>query len=156
MAHARLVALGALIGIPAAAAAALFLGLVHELQQLLWTDLPDSLGESGPPWYLIVGLPVAGGAIVWAARTLLPGDGGHTPMHGIDPDPAPLSHLPGIVVAALGTLGFGLVLGPEGPVVAIGSIVGVTVTWFARLAPRESKVLATAGAFAAISALFGG
>ena len=87
---------------------------------------------------------------------LLPGDGGHTPIHGIDPDPAPLSHAPGIVIAALGTLGFGLVLGPEAPVVAIGSIVGVAVTFFARLAAKEAKVLATAGAFAAISALFGG
>ena len=156
MAHARLVALGALIGIPAAAAAALFLALVHALQHWLWTDLPDALGESGPPWYLVLGLPVAGGAIVWAARTFLPGDGGHTPIHGIDPDPAPLSHAPGIVIAALGTLGFGLVLGPEAPVVAIGSIVGVAVTLFARLAAKEAKVLATAGAFAAISALFGG
>ena len=91
-----------------------------------------------------------------AARTFLPGDGGHTPIHGIDPTPAPLSHAPGIVIAALGTLGFGLVLGPEAPVVAIGSIVGVAVTLFARLAAKEAKVLATAGAFAAISALFGG
>ena len=156
MAHARLVALGALVGIPAAAVAAVFLGFVHELQHWLWTDLPDALGESGPPWYLVLGLPVAGAAIVWIARTVLPGDGGHTPLHGIDPAPAPLSHAPGIVLAAAGTLGFGLVLGPEAPVVALGSIVGVAVTSFARLAERDTKVLATAGAFAAISALFGG
>ncbi|HVG75164.1 MAG TPA: chloride channel protein [Thermoleophilaceae bacterium] len=156
MAHARLVGLGALVGIPAAAVAALFLGFVHDLQHWLWTDLPDALGESSPPWYLVLGLPVAGAVVVWLARTLLPGDGGHTPLHGIDPAPAPLSHTPGIVLAAAGTLGFGLVLGPEAPVVALGSIVGVTLTSFARLADQETKVLATAGAFAAISALFGG
>ena len=156
MAHARLVGLGALVGIPAAAVAALFLGFVHDLQHWLWTDLPDALGESSPPWYLVLGLPVAGAVVVWLARTLLPGDGGHTPLHGIDPAPAPLSHAPGIVLAAAGTLGFGLVLGPEAPVVALGSIVGVTLTSFARLADQETKVLATAGAFAAISALFGG
>jgi H+/Cl- antiporter ClcA len=150
------VALGALVGIPAAAVAAVFLGLVHELQQWLWTDLPDSLGESSPPWYLVLGLPVAGAAIVWVARTFLPGDGGHTPRHGIDPAPAPLSHAPGIILAAAGTLGFGMVLGPEAPVVALGSIVAVALTSFARLAAKEAKVLATAGAFAAISALFGG
>ena len=129
---------------------------MHDLQHWLWTDLPDALGESGPPWYLVLGLPVAGAVVVWLARTLLPGDGGHTPLHGIDPAPAPLSHTPGIVLAAAGTLGFGLVLGPEAPVVALGSIVGVTLTSFARLADQETKVLATAGAFAAISALFGG
>jgi H+/Cl- antiporter ClcA len=156
VAHARLVGLGALVGIPAAAVAALFLGFVHDLQHWLWTDLPDALGESSPPWYLVLGLPVAGAVVVWLARTLLPGDGGHTPLHGIDPAPAPLSHAPGIVLAAAGTLGFGLVLGPEAPVVALGSIVGVALTSFARLADQETKVLATAGAFAAISALFGG
>jgi H+/Cl- antiporter ClcA len=156
VAHARLVALGALVGIPAAAVAAVFLGFVHELQHWLWTDLPDALGESGPPWYLVLGLPVAGAAVVWIARTVLPGDGGHTPLHGIDPAPAPLSHAPGIVLAAAGTLGFGLVLGPEAPVVALGSIVAVALTSFARLGERDTKVLATAGAFAAISALFGG
>jgi chloride channel protein, CIC family len=156
VAHARLVALGALVGIPAAAVAALFLGFVHELQHWLWTDLPDALGESSPPWYLVVGLPIAGAVVVWLARTLLPGDGGHTPLHGIDPAPAPLSHAPGIVLAAVGTLGFGLVLGPEAPVVALGSIVALALTSFARLADNETKVLATAGAFAAISALFGG
>jgi len=129
---------------------------VHDLQHWLWTDLPDALGESSPPWYLVLGLPVAGAVVVWLARTLLPGDGGHTPLHGIDPAPAPLSHTPGIVLAAAGTLGFGLVLGPEAPVVALGSIVGVALTSFARLADQETKVLATAGAFAAISALFGG
>ena len=156
MAHARLVGLGALVGIPAAAVAALFLGLVHDLQHWLWTDLPDALGESSPPWYLVLGLPVVGAILVWLARTLLPGDGGHTPLHGIDPAPAPLSHAPGIVLAAAGTLGFGLVLGPEAPVVALGSIVAVALTSFARLAENDTKVLATAGAFAAISALFGG
>ena len=156
MAHAKLVALGALIGIPAAASAALFLGGVHEFQHWLWTDLPDALGESAPPWYLVVGLPALGGALVWMARAFLPGDGGHTPMHGIDPAPAPLSHVPGIVLAAAGTLSFGLVLGPEGPVVALGSIVAVSIASFARLAAKEAQVLATAGAFAAISALFGG
>jgi H+/Cl- antiporter ClcA len=152
----RLVALGALVGIPAAAAAAVFLGFVHELQHWLWTDLPDALGESDPPWYLVLGLPVAGGAIVWAARRFLPGDGGHTPLDGIDPSPLPLSHAPGVVLAALGTLGFGLVLGPEAPVVALGAIIAVALTSFARLDDRETKVLGLAGAFAAIAALFGG
>lgn len=155
-AYLRLVLLGAVVGIPAAAVAAVFLGLVHELQHWLWTDLPDELGESGPPWYLVLGLPVVGAAIVLAARTLLPGDGGHAPLDGLSPDPKPLSHAPGIALAAVGTLGFGIVLGPEAPVVALGSIVALAVTSFARLAATESHILATAGSFAAISALFGG
>ena len=156
MANLKVVGLAALVGIPAAAAAALFLGFVHELQHWLWTELPDALGESAPPWYLVVGLPVAGGAIVWAARTFLPGDGGHNPLDGIDPSPAPLSHAPGVVIAALGTLGFGLVLGPEAPVVTLGAIIAIAIASFARLDDKERRVLALAGAFAAIAALFGG
>jgi H+/Cl- antiporter ClcA len=156
VAHLKLVGLAALVGIPAAAAAAVFLGFVHELQHWLWTDLPDALGESSPPWYLVLGLPVVGGAIVWAARTFLPGDGGHSPLDGIDPAPAPLSHAPGVVIAALGTLGFGLVVGPEAPVVTLGAIIAIAIASFAPLDDRERKALALAGAFAAIAALFGG
>ena len=156
MPHLKLAGLAALVGIPAALAAAVFLGFVHELQHWLWTDLPDALGESAPPWYLVLGLPVVGGAIVWAARTFLPGDGGHSPLDGIDPSPAPLSHAPGVVLAALGTLGFGLVLGPEAPVVTLGAIIAVALASFAPLDDKERRVLALAGAFAAIAALFGG
>jgi H+/Cl- antiporter ClcA len=156
VAHLKLPGLAVLVGIPAASAAAVFLGLVHELQHWLWTDLPDALGESSPPWYLVLGLPLVGGAIVWAARTFLPGDGGHSPLDGIDPSPLPLSHAPGVVLAALGTLGFGLVLGPEAPVVTLGAIIAIAVASFAPLDDKERRVLALAGAFAAIAALFGG
>jgi H+/Cl- antiporter ClcA len=155
-AYVKLVLLGAVVGIPAAVVAALFLGFVHEVEQWLWTDLPDALGESSPPWYLVLGLPVAGAAIVLVARTLLPGDGGHPPLAGLNPEPLPLSHAPGIALAAVGTLGFGAVLGPEAPVIALGAIVGVAVTSFAHLDAKPSRAIAAAGSFSAISALFGG
>jgi hypothetical protein len=63
----RLVGIGALIGVPAALVAALFLALAHELEGWLWEDLPDALGRNDPPWFLIVGLPVVGAVIVLAA-----------------------------------------------------------------------------------------
>ena len=96
----RLVGLGAVIGVPAALLAALFLAAVHELEHWLWHDLPERLDASGPPWYLVLGLPVAGACIVLLARTLLPGDGGHEPLGGISVVPTPLSHAPGIALAA--------------------------------------------------------
>lgn len=152
----RLVALAAAVGAPAALVAALFLALVHYLQHWLWTDLPDVLGASAPPWYLVVGLPVAGAAIVVVARLAFPGDGGHAPVDGFTLAPTPLAWTVGIALAGLGTLAFGAVLGPEAPVVALGSAVALGVTSFAQLAEKERAVLATAGSFAAISALFGG
>ena len=152
----RLVALGALVGIPSALTGALFLGGIHELQHVLWTDLPDALGEDSPPWYLILGLPVAGAVLVIIARRLLPGDGGHDPLGGLSTAPTPLSHAPGVLLAATGTLGFGIVLGPEAPVIALGSVAAIAVTGLATLDEREGRVLGLAGSFSAISALFGG
>src|SRR3954463_16512749 len=105
----RLVLLGAAVGIPAGVVGALFLALVHELEGWLWPDDPD--------WYLVVGLPVAGAVLVYVARRFLPGDGGHSPLKGLSLARMPISYAPGVVLAAVGTLAFGAVLGPEGPVI---------------------------------------
>jgi H+/Cl- antiporter ClcA len=146
-AYLRLVLLAAAIGVPAALVAALFLAAVHEVEDWLWDD---------PAWYLIVGLPAVGACVVIAARKLLPGDGGHSPLGGLSTAPTPLAHAPGVALAALGTLCFGAVLGPEAPLIALGSAVGLSVTLFVKLAPKESALMSGAGSFAAISALFGG
>jgi H+/Cl- antiporter ClcA len=106
--------LGAVIGLPAAALAATFLALVHTIEGWLWHDLPTTLGATSPPWYLVLGLPVVGAAIVVVARKFLPGDGGHPPTGGLSLAPLPLRHIPGTALAALGSLPFGAVLGPEG------------------------------------------
>jgi len=121
---------------------------VHELENWLW--------DSEPAWYVVIGLPVAGACVVLAARRLLPGDGGHPPLEGIGGGTTPVAYAPGIALAALGTLAFGAVLGPEGPLIALGSAVGMLVTRFVKLDPRAEQVLGTAGSFSAISALFGG
>jgi len=155
-AYLRLVLLGGLIGIPAAFVAALFLAVVHLLETWLWDDLPSALGAASPPWYLVVGLPVVGSLVVLAARALLPGDGGHSPLDGFASGVTPVSAAPGIALAALGTLAFGAVLGPEAPLIALGSTVGVAVTGFVRLNTRETQVVGSAGSFSAISALFDG
>ncbi len=144
------------MGIPAAFAAALFIGVVHQTQQLLWTDLPDQLGADGVPWYLIIGLPLVAAGLVYIARTYLPGDGGHSPLLGLQSGALPISWAPGIVLAAFATLSCGLVLGPEGPIIAVGAIVAAAISSFARLEDKGLTVIAMAGSFAAVSALFGG
>jgi H+/Cl- antiporter ClcA len=155
-AYLHLVLLGAAIGIPAALVAALFLALVHDVEHWLWHDLPDALGHSSAPWYLVIGLPVVGAALVVVARLFLPGDGGHEPLEGLATAPTPVSHGPGVALAALGTLSFGAVLGPEAPIVALGSLMGVAAARAASMGKRGSAVLSSAGEFSAISALFGG
>jgi len=156
LAYLRLVGIAALIGIPAAFVAALFLGTVHIVEGWLWDDLPAALGLAEPPWYLVVGLPAVGAVIVVIARRFLPGDGGKPPIGGLSSGTTPPSHAPGVILAALGSLPFGAVLGPELPVIALGTVVGVLANRFARLGGREAAVLSNAGSFSAISALFGG
>ena len=148
--------LGAAVGLSAALLAAAYLALVHTLEHWLWHTLPAALGSPGPPWFLVLGLPVIGAGIVLAARTLLPGDGGHSPLDGLVVAPTPLSHAPGVALAALGTLAFGAVLGPEAPLIALGAVVGGAVASSVRLDRHGATVLALVGAFSAISALFGG
>lgn len=148
--------LSAAVGIPAALVAALFLAAVHYLEHWLWVDLPDALGEPSPPWYLIVGLPLVGAAIVLVARLWLPGNGGHEPLEGLSMSPPPLSHAPGITLAALASLSFGAVLGPEAPVIALGGAIAVLLTSTVKLGEHQRMLVTLAGSFAAISALFGG
>lgn len=151
-----LIAICALMGMPVAIAAAAFTSLTDRLREALWVDLPDAAGWAEPPaWYVIV-LPALGGLIVAAAVVRLPGRGGHSPVDGLSLAPLPLSTLPGILLAALATLAFGLVLGPEAPLIALGLALGLLV---ARLVGAEgdgAKLLGLAGAFAAISIVLGG
>jgi H+/Cl- antiporter ClcA len=157
-AYMKLLVLAALIGIPVSAVAYGFLELVAELQELLFDDLPDALGfDAVPVWWPLPLLALAG-LLVALAITRLPGTAGHSPADGFKTGgPVPPAELPGIILAALGTLAFGAVLGPEAPLIAIGSGLGVlAVRLAARDAPPQaSVVIATAGSFAAVSALFG-
>ena len=152
----RLLGLGALVGVPAAVVAIAFLSLVHWLEHWLWVSLPASMGLTTPPWWLIVALPVVGAVLVWAASTFFPGHGGHEPIYGLSMDPTPTNYTAGVALAALASLAFGAVLGPEAPLIALGSIVGMVVARSARVEGKGRQVLSMAGSMPAISALLGG
>ena len=155
-AYLRTLLLAAALGVPASAAALVFTSSVHAVETLLWTDLPDSAGWTEPPWWYVLLVPATAGALV-AGALRLPGNGGHSPLQGLSLDGFALSALPGILLTALATLGGGLVLGPEAPLVALGLILGGLA---GRLAGTEGatarQILAFAGGFATISTVFGG
>ena len=67
------------------------------------------------------------GVIVALAIMRLPGDGGHIPANGPKAGGGPTLpiELPGILLAAIATIGLGIVLGPEAPLIALGSGLGV-------------------------------
>ncbi|MET7991061.1 alpha/beta fold hydrolase [Amycolatopsis sp. NPDC005232] len=157
-AYLRLLVIAAIIGVPISAAAYFFLQLVGALQEWVYTDLPRALGFAGPPLWWPVPPLVLCGLLVAVAVRYLPGGGGHSPVGGFKPGQQPTpSQLPGVLLAALATLGLGAVLGPEAPLIALGAGLGVCAVRLARPhAPKQvGAVVAATGSFAAISALLG-
>jgi H+/Cl- antiporter ClcA len=157
--YVALLVLAAIIGIPISAAAYFFLALVSKLQVWVFTDLPKAVGfASEPLWWPLLPLVLAG-VLVSVTIRYLPGNGGHSPADGFTTGDGPpaLAALPGIVLAALATLGLGAVLGPEGPVIALGAGLGVLAIRLLRPdAPASSQsVVSAAGSFAAASTLLG-
>ena len=153
-----LLVLAAAIGIIVSIAGWLFLEAVHDIQVWVFQDLPSGLGfDTAPTWWALPICTLAGIPVAFAIAKL-PGEGGHVPANGLtvggSNDPV---NLPGVVLAALATLGLGLVLGPEAPLIALGSGLAVYVVKQAKkdAPPTLLLVIGAAGAFAAISVIFG-
>jgi chloride channel protein, CIC family len=153
-----LLVITAIIGVVVSLASWCFLELVYQIQQELYTHLPNALGyQHGPPlWWPFPVLAIAG-LLVALAISRLPGDGGHLPARGLAPGGAPLPiNLPGVILAGVATIGSGLVLGPEAPLIALGSGVAVVTLGRARqkMPSQAVMVIAAAGSFAAVSFIF--
>jgi H+/Cl- antiporter ClcA len=154
----RLLIVAALIGVPVSMFAYGFLTLVSKLQHWVYASLPADLGlGSAPAWWPFPLLAFAGLLVALTIR-YLPGTGGHSPADGFKAGGvAPAIELPGIFLAALVTLGFGAVLGPEAPLIALGGGLAAWAISRARGegADRAKVVIASAGSFAAIATLLG-
>lgn len=155
-----LLVISAVVGLVVSLAAWCFLEGTVQLQKLFFDHLPKDLGyDAGPPlWYLLIVLGIGGVIVGWAIARL-PGNGGHIPVHGLSADGGPTqpADLAGILLAAVGTLAFGIVLGPEAPLIALGSGLAVLTIRASRKPVPDQAVLVVgaAGSFAAISFIFG-
>ena len=151
-----LLVLAALIGVVASLAAWCFLELIHQIQVGVYTDLPKDFGyHSAPEWW---SLPVTAIAGVVAAFAIvrLPGRGGHLPADGLGGGLTQPVELPGVILAALATIGLGVVLGPEAPLIALGSGLGLLAIRLSRreTPPQVGVVVASAGMFASMALIF--
>jgi CIC family chloride channel protein len=144
------------------AATGVLVGLVAvvlEKATLEW--LPDPL-EDQPLWLRAAG-PAVGLIVAWAALRFLTNRASpattdayiqsyHTSPH------EPLGHgsVLGRTVAAVGTIGYGGALGPDGPGIYLGAVIGSTLQQrLARFFSREdAKALMVAGAAAGVAAVF--
>jgi H+/Cl- antiporter ClcA len=154
-----LLVFAAVIGVLVSLASWGFLELVHVIQVGVYTDLPGDLGfDTVPSWWPLPWLALAGILTAFAIQRL-PGHGGHVPADGLSTGgkPAQPIELPGVLLAALATLGLGLVLGPEAPLIALGMGLGILAFRLVRKdAPQQAVgLMAAAGSFAAVSTIFG-
>ncbi|CAB4870664.1 unannotated protein [freshwater metagenome] len=143
--------LAAGLGVVGAIVASVFLGFISHAQTLIWHDLPGVLGLDQAPGWLVVLAPLVGVAMV-ALAWRLPGATGAGPLEGFHFDIGP-KVVASVLLAAVGTIVFGLSLGPEAPLIACGTAVGALLT---RKAPLSNQQFAMALAgVAAIGAIFG-
>jgi H+/Cl- antiporter ClcA len=153
-----LVVFGAIVGVLVAVVAYFFLKAIGEAQHYIFTTLPGEVGyDSEPLWWPAPWLTLSG-LLVAATIQYLPGTAGHKPAEGFKTGgPVSPIDLPGIVLASFATLSLGVVLGPEAPLIAIGSGLGVLALHLAKKgAPAQATaVIGAAGSFAAISTLLG-
>lgn len=156
-AYRKTLVLCALIGIPVSLVCFWFLAGLHELQHLLWESLPHGLGWDAAPWWWPLPLLLVAGAVVGWVAARLPGAGGHVPAAGLALGGASTKTLPGVVLAAVASLPLGAVLGPEGPLIALGGGLALLLRDLARGpgTPQASVLMGVAGAAAAIAAIFG-
>lgn len=151
-------ALAAVVGAPIALVSYGFLKLVAVLQDQLFNQLPPALGFHGQPMWWPFPLVALSGLLAALSIRFLPGTGGKSPADGFEAGGFPgAAELPGVFFAAVATLGFGAVLGPEAPIIAIGGgLAGIAVRLARRDAPPMAQtVVASAGSFAALSTLLG-
>jgi H+/Cl- antiporter ClcA len=146
----RALVIAVVIAVPISLLALGFVALSGWLNDVIWRNVPDALGMGDEPaWWWLLLVPVVLGVLVALARKL-PGHADHGPLDGFAKHTDP-RHLPGILLAALLTLSSGAILGPEAPLLALGTGLGLLFAYRAKEPVREMS--SAAGGFAAFSAL---
>lgn len=139
------------IGILAALFASVFLWLVEEAQHLVYSEVPHAWGMTHAPWWWAGILLIIAAGIVWLARKM-PGATGKGPLTGFHFDD-PLNMVPSVILAAFASLVAGVALGPEAPLIVVGTAIAGLLTM--KRAPEVRKAMMFIGGAAAISAVFG-
>jgi H+/Cl- antiporter ClcA len=157
--YAGLLIVVAVIGVVVSLAAWCFLEGIYQIQQEFYVHLPHAFGyQNGPPKWWPLPVLVVGAVICAIAILRLPGNGGHIPAEGlaVGGGPSGPKALSGVILAGLATVGSGLVLGPEAPLIALGAGVAVVAVSLARRPfPSEAlTIIAAAGSFSAVSLIF--
>ena len=147
----RAFALAIGIGFVSAAGGSLLLEVIHLGERFFYQDIPRAFGwQELPLWWIALMLTVGAAVVVVAQR--LPGGTGKGPLTGFHFDTPP-REAASILLAALGTLIFGFVLGPEAPLIILGTTIGALIA--RRMDSQTGRLAMLIGGVAAIGAVFG-
>ncbi len=147
----RALVLAAVLGILGALGATLLMAFIDSAEEWVWRDLPEALGFTELPyWWVVVAMLVGAGIVALAWR--LPGATGKSPLTGLHFDTLPIN-APSFLLAAIGSLVFGFVLGPEAPLVILGTTIGALA--MRGRPPKMVQLGMLLGGAAAIGAIFG-
>jgi H+/Cl- antiporter ClcA len=117
---------------------------------VVWEWLPTQLGLDAVPWWWVVLGLLVGAALILAAQRLGPGMG--SPLDGFHFDIGPSRAIAALSVA-LATLVFGGVLGPEAPLIVVGTVIGGLLT--RGKSPEVQQLAMALGGIAAIGTILG-
>jgi H+/Cl- antiporter ClcA len=153
----RVVGASILVAVPIALVALAFLAAIDELQTWVWVTLPSDAGYASPPWWWPLPWLVLAGFLVGLAVAFLPGRGGHVAADGIGGAQATPAWVPGVLLAALAGLPLGAVLGPEAPLIALGTGIALWIGRTVRLSPggQIEALIGVAGAASAVCVILG-
>lgn len=147
----RTIGLAIIIGAVAAVGASVFLTAVELGQHELFTALPNEFGfDQAPWWWASIALFAAVGIVMLARK--LPGATMQGPLTGFHFD-TPLGKAGSVLLAAAASLIGGFALGPEAPLIVLGTTLGAIFTMKQPEQVRKAAMLI--GAAGAIGAVFG-
>jgi H+/Cl- antiporter ClcA len=138
------------LGVLGAIGAAAFLTLMSWATDVVWEWLPAQVGLDAVPWWWVVLGLLVGAVLIIAAQRLGPGMG--SPLDGFHFDVGPSRAIAALSVA-LATLVFGGVLGPEAPLIVVGTVIGGLLT--RGKSPQVQQLAMALGGIAAIGTILG-
>ncbi|HXO21650.1 MAG TPA: chloride channel protein, partial [Thermoanaerobaculia bacterium] len=150
-----------LIGLLAGSLGIVITAAIGGLQHLLWGDSHNLLAAAvKAPWWVRLGAPAVGGALVgvilWLGRGKVGGHGTSELIEAValkggrvEPKPVLLT-----VLAGVATVGSGGSLGREGPMITLGAMVSSLLGSRLGLAPHRIKILLGCGAAAGMAAIY--
>lgn len=151
----RLLVSAAGLGVVAALLGALLLWLLEVLQRSMFVDLPEALGLGAAPWWWAIGLLAIGATLVVLLQRA-PATTGKSALTGFHFDTPPATAAVALA-AAVASLGFGFVLGPEAALILLGTTCGALLARALGRGddPQAVRAFMLLGGTAAIGAVFG-